>query len=72
MDTFKSQMKPSWRKMVGVTLLWISLSAIVYVPTSGAGSLVIIVAILGFFSFAAGLVLFTEGIKRDIIEHLHH
>ncbi|HEY6563446.1 MAG TPA: hypothetical protein VIY86_03070 [Pirellulaceae bacterium] len=63
-------MKSTWRKMVGTALLWAALAALVYVPSSGDNAKASIVACLGFFSFASGLALFADGLKRDIVEQL--
>lgn len=65
-----TQMKATWRKMVGTALLWMAFAALVYVPSSSGGGKGLIVACLGFLSFAAGLALFAEGLKRDIVEQL--
>jgi len=65
-----TQVKATWRKMVGTALLWAALAALVYVPSSGGGEKGIIVAFLGFFSFATGLALFADGLKRDIVEQV--
>ena len=65
-----SQMKAALRKMIGTALLWVALAALVYVPSSGGGATGTLVACLGFLSFAAGLGLFTDGLKRDIVDQL--
>ena len=70
MNAMNKQMKATWRKMVGTALLWAALAALVYVPSSGGGAKGAIVACLGFFSFAAGLALFADGLKRDIVAQL--
>ena len=70
MNPMTAQMKATSRKMVGTALLWAALAALVCVPTSGGGAKSAIVACLGFFSFASGLALFTDGLKRDIVEQL--
>ena len=70
MKVMNTQMKATWRKMVGSALLWAALAALVYVPSSGGGARGVIVACLGFFSFATGLALFADGLKRDIVEQL--
>ena len=62
-----TQMQASWRKMVGIALLWFALTAVVYVPTSAVGTTGAIVACLGFAAFAFGLALFADGLKRDIV-----
>jgi len=56
--------------MVGTALLWVAFAALIYMPTSGGGSTGVIVACLGFSSFASGLALFADGLKRDIVEQL--
>ena len=65
-----AQMKATWRKMCGTALLWVALACLIYVPSSGGGAKGAIIAVLGFFSFAAGLALFADGLKRDIVEPL--
>ena len=56
--------------MVGTALLWVSFAALIYVPSSGGGAKGTVVACLGFVSFASGLALFADGLKRDIVEQL--
>ena len=70
MNAMNTQMKATWRKMVGTALLWAAFAALVYVPSSGGGARGAIVACLGFISFASGLALFADGLKRDIVEQL--
>ena len=70
MNAMNTQMKATWRKMVGTALLWAALAALIYVPSSGGGARSTIVACLGFISFATGLALFADGLKRDIVEQL--
>ena len=70
MNAMNTQMKATWRKMVGTALLWIALATLVYVPSSGDNARGAMVACLGFFSFASGLALFADGLKRDIVEQL--
>ena len=65
-----TQMKATWRKMVGTALLWVAFAALIYIPSSGGGARGVIVAGLGFFSFASGLALFADGLKRDIVDLL--
>ncbi len=65
-----TQMQASWRKMVGIALLWFALAAVVYVPTAAFGTKGAIVAFLGFVSFALGLAFFADGLKRDIVATL--
>ena len=57
------EMKASVKGMCGAALLWFSLSALVYVPTSGGGPKAIIVACLGFAAFCAGIGCLTA--RRD-------
>ena len=70
MNAMNTQMKATWRKMVGTALLWVAFAALIYSPTSGGGARGVMVACLGFFSFASGLALFADGLKRDIVEQL--
>lgn len=70
MNAMNRQMKATWRKMVGTALLWVALGALVYSPSSGGGAKCAIIACLGFVSFASGLALFADGLKRDIVEQL--
>jgi hypothetical protein len=56
--------------MVGTALLWVALAALIYIPSSGSGARSVIVSCLGFVSFAAGLALFADGLKRDIVAQL--
>ena len=70
MNAMNTQMKATWRKMVGTAFLWVALAALVYVPSSGGGAKGAIVASLGFLCFASGLALFADGLKRDIVEQL--
>jgi hypothetical protein len=54
--------------MVGIALLWVAISAAVYTPQATPQQWW--VALLGFVAFAAGLSLFAEGCKRDIVAEL--
>jgi hypothetical protein len=65
-------MTAAWMKMVGTALLWVALAALFYVPSSPADITRTVVAALGFVSFAAGLGLFAEGLKRDIVAQLRN
>lgn len=56
-------MKATLKRMFGVTFLWLSLAALVYVPTSGGGPQAAIVAGVGFVCFCVGIALFTEGVR---------
>ena len=70
MNAMNTQMKATWRKMVGTALLWVAFAVLIYIPSSGGGAKGVIVACLGFFSFASGLALFADGLKRDIVAQL--
>ena len=70
MNAMNTQMKATWRKMVGTAFLWVALGALVYSPSSGGGAKCAIIALLGFAFFASGLALFADGIKRDIVDEL--
>jgi hypothetical protein len=59
-----NEMSASWRKMVGVALLWTSFATLVYLTNSSADSKAIFVAVYGFFAFAAGVAFFENGMKR--------
>lgn len=60
----------TWRKMVGIALLWVALAALVFTARGEAAYLLPYVAVLGFGCFAAGLSLFAEGLKRSIVAAL--
>lgn len=62
-------MKAIVMRMIGVALLWAGLAALVYVPSSGDGPKVI-VAVLGFLAFAAGLSLMADALKDQIVNEL--
>lgn len=59
-------------RLTGIALLWVALSALAYVPGSSDAAKTTIVAILGFASFAAGLSLFADALKRDIVARIEH
>lgn len=54
-------------RLIGIALLWVALSALVYIPGSNDAAKATLAAILGFASFAAGLSLFADALKRDIL-----
>ena len=58
--------------MVGTALLWVAFAALIYVPSSGGGARAVVVACLGFVSFATGFALFADGMKRVIVEQYRH
>ena len=57
-------------KLCGTALLWVGLAALIYVPSSGGGTRGTIIAALGFVSFASGLLMFADALKREIVEQL--
>lgn len=59
-----------WQKLVGIALLWAGLAALVHVAVDGEGVRGILVAALGFLAFAAGLQLFADGFKRELLARL--
>jgi 1,4-dihydroxy-2-naphthoate octaprenyltransferase len=67
-DSQAARIAAKWRQMVGIALLWVAISAAVYVPQATANQWW--VAVVGFIAFAAGLSLFAEGSKRDILADL--
>ncbi len=62
--------KFTFMKLSGVALLWVGLAALVYVPTSDGGTVSVIVAGLGFISFASGFLMFANSLKGEIIQHI--
>lgn len=62
-------MGATWRKMVGIALLWVALASLVQVSNLDR-SMAPFVAILGFAAFAGGLSLFADGLKRSIVAAL--
>jgi uncharacterized membrane protein len=63
-------MKATVMRMFGIALLWVGLAALVYVPSSGGGAKGVIVAVLGFISFAAGFSLIADALKHQIVKQL--
>lgn len=57
-------------KLIGVALLWVGLSALVYLATAESGLRATAVAGGGFFSFASGVMILAEGLKRDVVAHM--
>jgi hypothetical protein len=64
---FPGEAKTVVMRLTGIALLWVAFSALAYVPGSGDAAKATIVAVLGFVSFAAGLSLFADALKRDIV-----
>ena len=56
--------------MCGAALLWCSLSALVYVPTSGGGPRGILIACLAFAAFCTGLASLTAR-RTSNLPHSH-
>lgn len=67
--SFAEPMAASWRKMVGVALLWFALASLAYL-TRSVGQVTAWVALVGFAAFASGLLLFADGFKRSIVAEL--
>lgn len=66
-DGFPGEARTIAMRLAGIALLWVALSALAYVPGSSDAAKATIVAVLGFVSFAAGLSLFADALKREII-----
>ena len=66
------QMSASWRKLVGSALLWVALTALIRMTQEPGASLGIVAPLLSFACFAAGLLLFADGIKRSISADLRN
>jgi len=64
---FTDESKAQVMRLTGIALLWVALSALAYVPSSTDIVKTTVVAVLGFVSFAAGLSLFADSLKRDIL-----
>jgi hypothetical protein len=57
-------------RLVGIALMWVALAALVNVPSAADAVRSTAFAIVGFVSFAAGLSLFADGIKRELVAQL--
>ena len=57
-------------RLFGIALLWAGLAALVHVASSDGDASGSVVAALGFVSFAAGLSLFADALKAQIIRQL--
>ncbi len=66
MNAMTPQMQARWRKMAGAALLWAALAALVSTG-SHEGARATMIALFGFVSFALGLALFADGLKREIV-----
>lgn len=58
------------KKLFGVALLWVGLAALVYASTDPNSPLLTLVLGAGFISFAAGLLLFAEGFKGELLREM--
>lgn len=67
MSTNPTNLSLSWRRLVGIALLWVALSALVYVPTSEGGLTGTLIAFLGFLAFSTGIVFLLEDLKRELL-----
>ena len=70
MSILNSKQQSLWRRLAGTALLWVGLASLVYVSTSGERVYGVFVAVVGFIAFAGGLGLFSNGVKRDILEEM--
>ena len=59
----------SVRKLFGIALLWVALAALVCVPSAGGGAGAALAGV-GFLAFAAGLSLFADAFKRELVASL--
>lgn len=65
-----SDTKGSAMRLIGIALMWVAFSALIYVPNAADALRSTVAAILGFLSFAAGLSLLADGIKRELLAQL--
>jgi hypothetical protein len=65
-----TNMQASARKMIGIALLWAALASLVFMSTADGGIQTTIGCVLGFLTFAIGLSLFSDGMKRVIVNRL--
>ncbi len=61
------QMSGSWRKLVGVALLWVAIAVVVRLVQDGGGPWFPGLALAGLGCFGAGLLLFADGLERSIL-----
>ena len=59
----------SVRKLLGIALLWVALAALVWVPSAGGGAGAALAGV-GFLAFAAGLSLFADALRRELVASL--
>ena len=62
-------MSASWRKLVGMALLWVALASLFRLSRDGT-ELGLSIPLLGFACFVAGLSLFADGFKRSVVADL--
>ena len=67
MSVETEKLAAAWRKMVGIALLWVALAALIATSRTSGPQPTVLLALLGFAAFAAGLWLFAEGVKRSIV-----
>jgi hypothetical protein len=58
------------KKLCGIALLWVGLAALVYTGTDPTSPLLALVLGAGFISFTAGLLLFAEGFKGELLREI--
>jgi hypothetical protein len=58
------------KKLFGIALLWVGLATLAYASTDPASPLIAAVLGAGFISFAAGLLLFAEGFKGELLREI--
>ena len=69
-DDEKEQALAALRRRGGLALLWFGLTGLAYAPTATAGLTTSAVLAFGFLSFAFGLTLFANAIKRELLSEL--
>lgn len=57
-------------KLVGIALFWVGLAALLYASSDHAAPHMTWVLAAGFIAFAAGLHLFSEGFKRELLREI--
>jgi len=60
-------MAGSWRKLVGIALLWVALAVLFRLSQGGGAAEGPWMPLLGFACFAGGMSLFADGLKRSIV-----
>lgn len=57
-------------RLVAVTIIWIGITCLGYVLTSPNKSLAVYISIIGFLSFAFGILIFSSSLKNEIIREI--